>query len=261
MSPVPVPHCYGIIPARWQSSRFPGKPLTPILGKPMFTHVFERATACPDLRAVYLATDDERIAAAAREHNVPCIMTPADCVSGSDRVCRAALDLGLPDEAVIVNIQGDEPALDPAMLSELVRPFFVDPNVRVTTLAHILSPELAANPDRVKVVTDLHANALYFSRAPIPHIREHHAQPPCPLWGHVGLYAFTFETLRRFTALPPSPLEKLEQLEQLRLLENNIPIRVIETRYEAHGVDRPQDVAVLEKFLTQNRALFSNKNE
>ena len=245
------PPCFGIIPARWQSSRFPGKPLTPILGKPMFLHVYERAAACPDLRAVYLATDDERIAASAREHAVPCVMTPADCASGSDRVCRAAQSLGLPDEAVIINIQGDEPALNSTMLSELLRPFFHDPEVRAATLAHELPSGLAGNPDRVKVVTDLCGNALYFSRAPIPHTRD--ADNLAPAWlGHVGLYAFTFATLRRFVDLAPSPLEQREQLEQLRLLENGIPLRVIRTGYEAHGVDRPEDVAALEAILSVN---------
>ena len=214
----------------------------------MFVHVYERAAACPDVQAVYLATDDERIAAAAHEYNVPCVMTPADCASGSDRVCRAALALGLPDSAVIINIQGDEPALLPDMLSALVQPFFNDANVRASTLAHELAPALAVNPDRVKVVTDLAGNALYFSRAPIPHIRDRQDQAP-PWLGHIGLYAFTFETLRRFLSLAPTPLEQLEQLEQLRLLENNIPIRVIRTHYEAHGVDRPEDVPALEDIL------------
>lgn len=246
------PPCFGIIPARWQSSRFPGKPLALILGKPMFVHVYERAASCPDLTAVYLATDDKRIADAAKAHDVPCVMTPINCASGSDRVCRAALDLGLPDNAVIINIQGDEPALEPAMLSELAQPFFNDPDVRVTTLACELSKDLAVNPDRVKVVVDLAGNALYFSRSLIPHTRDdERASSPC--LGHIGLYAFTFETLRRFTALPPSPLERLEQLEQLRLLENNIPIRVIRTRHAVHGVDRPQDVAMLENILRKKQ--------
>ena len=249
--PLPPP-CFGIIPARWQSSRFPGKPLTPILGKPMFLHVYERAVACPDLQAVYLATDDERIAEAAQAHGVPWVMTPETCASGSDRVCQAALALGLPDAAVIINIQGDEPALEPAMLSELLRPFFNEAGVCAATLANTLAPELAANPDRVKVVVDLAGNALYFSRAPIPHTRDAGALPPAWL-GHVGLYAFSFETLRRFVQLKPSPLEQREQLEQLRLLENGIPLRVIHTSHTAHGVDRPEDVTALEIILSAKR--------
>ena len=242
------PPCCGIIPARWGSSRFPGKPLTPILGKPMLVHVYERAVACPDMDAVYLATDDERIAATARDYGVPVLMTPADCLSGSDRVCRAALALGLPDNAVVVNIQGDEPALEPMMLSLLLLPFFDDPEVRVSTLAHPLFPEAVANPDRVKVVVNLAGDALYFSRSPIPYVRERSENSPSPL-GHVGLYAFKFETLRRFLELSPSPLEKLEQLEQLRLLENGIPIRVALTSYKGHGVDRPEDVPAVEEIL------------
>lgn len=242
------PTCYGIIPARWGSSRFPGKPVTPILGKPMFVHVYERAAACPDMDSVYLATDDERIVGAAREHGVPVVMTPMDCASGSDRVCRAALALGLPADAVVVNIQGDEPALEPAMLSLLLRPFFEDESVRVSTLAHTLSLQAAANPDRVKVVADLAGNALYFSRSPIPYLRDAPKNAPPPL-GHVGLYAFMFETLQQFLAFSPGPLEQLEQLEQLRLLENGIPIRVLFTSYKGHGVDRPEDVPALEEVL------------
>ncbi len=216
----------------------------------MFVHVYERAKACPDLDAVYLATDDERIAQAACEHEVPVLMTSADCASGSDRVCRAAMELGLPDDAVVVNIQGDEPALDPAMLTQLVSPFSSDPSVRVSTLAHELSAEAAANPDRVKVVTDLAGNALYFSRSPVPYDREAGAAAAAPNFlGHVGLYAFRFETLRQFLSLAPSPLERREQLEQLRLLENGIAIRVLRTEYKGHGVDRPEDVPALEAVL------------
>ena len=246
------PVCYGIIPARWQSSRFPGKPLTPILGKPMFVHVYERAAACPDLAAVYLATDDQRIVDAAKAHDVPVLLTPVDCKSGSDRVCRAAESLGLPESAVVINIQGDEPALDTGLLSLLLQPFFADAATAVTTLAHVMPADQIANPDRVKVVMDIWGNALYFSRSPLPYVRDGDSQQ-VEFLGHIGLYAFRFAVLRQFTRLEQTPLEQLEQLEQLRLLENKIPIRVLRADYAGHGVDRPGDVAVLEELLRRQR--------
>ncbi|MES9997398.1 3-deoxy-manno-octulosonate cytidylyltransferase [Desulfovibrio aminophilus] len=238
-----LPECYGVIPARYGSSRFPGKPLADILGRPMFWHVHRRASLCPELKRVVLATDDERILDAARSLDVSALMTRADHASGTDRVLEAALALGVPDDAVVVNIQGDEPALDPAMLSELVAPF-ADPDVLVATLARALDPEEAPSPDRVKVVLDRKGNALYFSRAAIP-------------WGegghllHVGLYAFRMEALRRFAALEQTPLEIREKLEQLRLLENGIPIRVALTDRAAHAVDRPQDLDIVRNILME----------
>lgn len=243
------PAVYGIIPARFASSRFPGKPLAPILGKPMFVHVFERARRCPDISGVHLATDDERIAEAAREYGVPFVMTRADHPSGTDRVFEAARTLGIGREDVVINIQGDEPALDPRLLSELAAPFS-DPEVMVTTPVRALTPEQAAAPDRVKAVTARNGDALYFSRAPIPFDRDggFSGEGPAHL-GHIGIYAFRFEALERFTRLPPSPLEGREQLEQLRLLENGIPIRVVQTQCECHGVDRPEDIALVTRIL------------
>ena len=240
MSTYPV--CYGIIPARYESSRFPGKPLAPILGKPMFRHVYERASSCPLLAKVALATDDRRIFEAAEAAGVPVVMTRADHASGTDRVLEAADILGVPDDAVVVNIQGDEPCLDPDMLSQLLCPF-EDPSVRAATLCSELAVDDAHSPDRVKVVRDLYGRALYFSRAPIPFARD--GVPPGGASGymlHIGLYAFRMETLRTFAALPPSPLERRERLEQLRLLENGIPIHVVETEHTCHGVDRPEDI-------------------
>lgn len=230
---------HGIIPARYASTRFPGKPLANIKGKPMFWHVWQRASLCPELASVTLATDDERIAAAARQLCVPCVMTGSDLPSGTDRVHQAAGLLKIPAEAVVINIQGDEPALDPAVLSQLAAAF-ADQAVQVATLAHSISAAEAISPDRVKVVMAANGDALYFSRAPIPFPRDAETDPA--YWGHIGLYAFRRETLARFTALPPSSLEQREKLEQLRLLENNIPIRVAKTDKHSIGVDNPEDL-------------------
>lgn len=233
-----LPPCYGIIPARYQSSRFPGKPLADILGRPMFWHVYQRAIQCPLFGRVVLATDDHRIFNAACKYNVPVVMTGAEHSSGTDRVLEAAEQMGVPEDAVVVNIQGDEPMLAPAMLTELVEPF-ADPAIRVTTLAVKISAEEAASPDQVKVVWTKRGNALYFSRARVPYDRDGGSGA---FWGHVGLYAFRMEALKRFVALGQSELETREKLEQLRLLENDIPIYVVPTTHRTCGVDRPEDV-------------------
>ncbi|WMW64751.1 3-deoxy-manno-octulosonate cytidylyltransferase [Nitratidesulfovibrio liaohensis] len=262
------PTCYGIIPARYASSRFPGKPLADIAGMPMFWHVYQRAARCPEFSKVVLATDDERIAEAAHRLDVPFVMTRPDHESGTDRVYEAACLLGrdlepsgtaeLPDDTVVVNIQGDEPALDPRMLSQLVAPFAAagdGARVRVTTLAMPIDAAEAASPDRVKVVTATNGDALYFSRAAIPFARDgsaHEGEGSPAYLGHVGLYAFRLEALRAFTQLAPSSLERREKLEQLRLLENGIPIRVVPTAYRTHGVDRPEDIGIIINLLGEN---------
>ncbi len=239
-----LPPCYGIIPARYQSHRFPGKPLAEILGKPMFQHVFERAAKCPELTRVVLATDDHRIFSAAEKRDVPVVMTREDHLSGTDRVLEAARRLQVPEDAVVVNIQGDEPALEPAMLTELVAPFTL-PEIQVTTLAREIDSTEAENPDRVKVVFSKDGRALYFSRTAIPHAREGNGL----FYGHIGLYAFRMNVLEQFVALGPSRLEVTEKLEQLRLLENNIPIHVVKTHCQSIGVDRPEDIEIVTRLL------------
>lgn len=231
---------HAIIPARYASTRFPGKPLTLLHGKPMFWHVWSRAMRCPLLNSVTLATDDERIRQAAEELAVPVLMTAARHQSGTDRVHEAATLLGLPDDAVIINIQGDEPALDPAALS-LLAGAFTDNKVQAATLARPLPQADLSRPDKVKVVLAANGDALYFSRAGIPFSRD--GERALPVYGHIGLYAFSMQTLSRFVALPPSALELTEKLEQLRLLENNIPIRVLLTETVFVGVDHVEDVA------------------
>lgn len=218
----------------------------------MFWHVYDRARRCAAFDEVALATDDARIAAAAAALGVPCVMTSEHHPSGTDRVYEAATRLGVPDDAVVVNIQGDEPALDPRMLDQLVAPFAADDAVRVTTLAMSITPDEASSPDRVKVVVATNGDALYFSRARIPYGRDAEEGETCGCLGHVGLYAFRMEALRLFTQLPPSRLERTEKLEQLRLLENGIAIRVVPTTYRTHGVDRPEDIDVIINLLREN---------
>lgn len=240
-----LPDCIGVIPARYASTRFPGKPLAEIHGKPMFWHVYRRASRCPELGRVVLATDDDRIRAAAARLDVPVVMTRADHPSGSDRVLDAARQLGVADDAVVVNIQGDEPTLEPQLLSELLAPFTMAAT-RVTTPVRRAAAAEADTPDAVKVVFSKTGRALYFSRAAIPFYRDGRTTVT---YRHIGLYAFRMEALKRFVALGPSPLEKAEQLEQLRLLENDIPIQIVVTTRRSIDVNRPEDIPAARRML------------
>lgn len=239
--------CYGIIPARYGSTRFPGKPLAMIFGKPMIWHVYIQASSCPQLTNVIVATDDKRILSETESLEIPTLMTRSDHPSGTDRVLEASRQLDLPTNAVVVNIQGDEPALDPIMISQLVDPFN-DPNVQVTTLAHRISTNDAKDTSQVKVVFDIKGQALYFSRSLIPY----HPEDQTPhLYGHIGLYAFRLKALESFASLRQSPLERVEKLEQLRMLENNIPIQVVITQHKSVGVDQPEDIHVVSKMIKE----------
>ena len=238
---------YALIPVRYASSRFPGKPLTPILGEPMFLHVFRRVQKCALFTAAYVATDDERIAQEAKRQNIPCVLTREDHDSGTDRVLEAAENLGLEEEAIIANIQGDEPTLLPHMLHQLLEPFG-DTSVQVTTLAKRISAEQAQNPDLVKVVLSRWGRALYFSRFPVPYARDPNR---ATYWGHIGLYAYLMRILRLFAQMEPTPLEQTEKLEQLRLLEFEVPIHAVATEHAGHGVDTPQDVPMAEEIIQE----------
>ena len=240
--------CYGVIPARFASTRFPGKPLADICGKPMIWHVYNRARQCLELDQVLVATDDHRIESVAKELSIPVIMTRKDHISGTDRVLEAALKLGIPEDSIVVNIQGDEPVLHPEMIPMLVKPFS-NAFISVSTLAHPITREAAQNPDVVKVVLDKYSNALYFSRAPIPYFRNNQEQN---FYGHIGLYAFRLSALKQFVSLAPGHLEIIEKLEQLRLLENRIQIHVVITSHTTVGVDKPEDIEKVVKLLGKN---------
>ncbi len=230
----------GVIPARYKSTRLEGKPLADILGKSMVQHVYERAERAPCLDDVVVATDDERIRSVVESFGGKVAMTRADHRSGTDRVAEAVRDM---DADVVVNIQGDEPMLDPAMLAELVDPFRGSTGADIVTLKKRVEHESDfADPGVVKVVTDPAGFALYFSRSLIPYPRQR--TPQFSVFEHLGLYAYTREALMRLAALPASVLEEIESLEQLRALENGIRILVVETasRQEMLSVDTEADL-------------------
>ena len=235
-----------LIPARFASTRFPGKPLADIDGRPMIEHVYRRAAASPAVSRVIVATDDLRIATRVAEFGGNVRLTRADHLTGTDRLAEVAATL---DCDIVVNVQGDEPLLDSRAISEAIAPF-ADPAISITTLyRRILTPAELSNPDIVKVVIDRGGFALYFSRAPIPFARDPRGGWP-PLYRHVGLYAYRRHTLMLLASLDPTPLERAEALEQLRALEHGIRIKTVETAYDSIGVDTPQD-------LEQVRRLFN----
>jgi 3-deoxy-manno-octulosonate cytidylyltransferase (CMP-KDO synthetase) len=235
-----------IIPARYQSSRLPGKALADIGGRPMIEHVYRRASAARSIESVLVATDDERIFRAVESFGGRARMTSAAHASGTDRLAEVAADLACD---VIVNVQGDEPLIEPEMIDEAVLPFATDPSLPMTTLRRrIDDPSEVRNPNVTKVVVDRDGYALYFSRAPIPFVRE--GSPAAPAWRHVGLYAYRRPTLLRLAALPPTALERSEALEQLRALEHGIRIKALETAFDSIGVDTPDDLDRVRRLVT-----------
>ena len=227
-----------VIPARFHSTRLPGKILADIAGKPMIEHVYRRAAAATRVHAVVVATDDERIANAVRAAGGAALMTRSDHVSGTDRIAEAIA--GLPC-GIVVNVQGDEPMLDPATIDEAVAPLLADPSVEMSTLSRPLrNIEEFNSPHVVKVVTNALGDALYFSRSPIPY--PHAGGLPLAARAHVGLYVYRRETLLNLAAAPAAPLERAESLEQLRALANGVRIRVVETTHAAPGVDTSDDL-------------------
>jgi 3-deoxy-manno-octulosonate cytidylyltransferase (CMP-KDO synthetase) len=229
----------GVIPARFGSSRFPGKALAPIASKPMLQHVYERARMAQYLTSVVIATDDDRIYQAAREFGARVRMTRGDHASGTDRVAEVAAS---ENADIVVNIQGDEPLIDPAAIDAAVLPVEHDPGVVMATLKkRIEDPREIDDPNVVKVVTNLAGDAIYFSRCPIPFDRDR--ATGSPYYKHIGLYVYRTDFLCGYPSLPIGPLERTERLEQLRALENGFRIRVAETEYESMGVDTPADLA------------------
>jgi len=225
-----------IIPARFGAQRFPGKPLADLAGRPVIAHVVERAQRARGVDIVAVATDDERIARAAEGAGAQTIVT-GEARTGTDRVAEAARRLD-PAPDVVVNLQGDEPLIEPGVVEALVGAMV--PGVEMATLARPLVEGELARSQVVKVVTDLEGNALYFSRAAIPHRRSGGASPLAR--AHVGIYGFTAAFLQRFAALPQGQLETEESLEQLRALEHGHRIRVAETAYAGFGIDTPEDL-------------------
>jgi 3-deoxy-manno-octulosonate cytidylyltransferase (CMP-KDO synthetase) len=241
----------GIIPSRYGSTRLPGKPLKPILNVSMIQRVYERSLLCPDLSAVYIATDDERIQSAVEAFGGKAIMTSAGCQSGTDRAAEAVQAI---EADIVVNIQGDQPFIDPFMIQECVQPLLEDSGVEMCTLMFpITKPEDLHDPAVVKIVVDLQGNTLYCSRSLIPFPR---CETPHSVYEHIGLYVYTKEFLMRMAALPPTPLEQIEMLEQLRVLEHGYKLRCIETKCrdkEFHGfsVDTQEDLARAEAMLRE----------
>ena len=234
-----------IIPARFGSTRFPGKPLADLHGKPMVVRVCERAAQSGAL-AVHVATDDERIAQAVRAHGYEALMTRADHASGTDRLAEAAALLALRDHDIVVNAQGDEPLIPPALIAEVAGALRSGPASVATACHEIHDPAALANPNVVKVVLDASGHALYFSRAQIPFPREAGGR----WYRHAGIYAYRVAFLQQYRALAPAPLERVEALEQLRVLwhGHRIAVRVSETDIPP-GVDTPQDLEAVRKML------------
>jgi 3-deoxy-manno-octulosonate cytidylyltransferase (CMP-KDO synthetase) len=235
-----------VIPARYASTRLPGKLLADIDGRPMIEHVYRRASASPLLSQVIVATDDLRIATRANEFGAKVRLTKATHQTGTDRLAEVAATL---DCDVVVNVQGDEPLLDPGAISELVGPFMTDRSVQITTLYRRINQAAElTNPNITKVVVDRGGFALYFSRAPIPYMRDPRGGWP-PMYRHIGLYAYRRSALMVLAALEPTPLERAESLEQLRALEHGIRIKAVESRYESFGVDTPDDLEQVRRLL------------
>ncbi len=235
-----------LIPARYASTRFPGKPLHIIAGKPLLEHVWERCRRAKGIDQVIVATDDLRIAEVAFAFGAQVSMTSPKHLSGTDRCAEVAKRLDKMTH--VINVQGDEPLIDPALISRLAKTLAGDKHLAMITAAHPFGPEEDVNnPNAVKVVLDRQSNALYFSRSPIPFVRD--AGTPAKFLRHLGIYGYSRKCLLEFVKWKPGQLEELEQLEQLRALENGTKIRVILTKGGAVGVDSPADVALAERLL------------
>jgi 3-deoxy-manno-octulosonate cytidylyltransferase (CMP-KDO synthetase) len=251
-----------IIPARYGSTRLPGKPLLPIKQIPMILHVVERASRAQSVARVIVATDDRRVFDAVAAHGAEARMTSPACASGTDRIAEVAAQLAAD---IIVNVQGDEPLIEPSTIDAAVAPLLADAQIPVSTTSEpILDVEDVFNPSVVKVVVDDRGFALYFSRSPVPHIRpapglslEQSLRADAGLLHHYrkhsGLYAYRGEFLAQFARLGPSPLERLEQLEQLRALENGYPIRVVPVAHRSVGVDTEQDYQRVKRMIEEDQ--------
>lgn len=247
MSETKVEKIIGLIPARWASTRFPGKPLHIIAGKPLIQHVWERVSRCKTLDAVAIATDDERIEKAAKAFGARVIMTRSDHPSGSDRLAEAVTHFRHAE--IILNVQGDEPLIDPRLVDQLAKALVENNAIAMATAAcPILDEEDFLNHNVVKVVCNLEHEALYFSRSPIPFPRS---PLKSPALRHLGIYAYRRDFLENYVRWEPTELEQTESLEQLRALEHGARIRIIHTEHQGLGVDTPEQVARIESILLQ----------
>ena len=235
----------GIIPARFASSRLLGKPLADICGKPMLQHTYESVLKSKLINEIIIAVDDDKVARVAMSFGAKVIMTPKEISTGSDRIAYVAKDL--PSAKIIVNIQGDEPFIVGDMIDQAIEPLLFDKSVNVSTLVKkIETVEELKSPSIPKVVFDYQNNALYFSRSPIPYVRDaktnYERIANADIYKHIGLYVFRKDALLKFTSLEPTELENIEKLEQLRMLENGMKIKIVVTEYDNLAIDTPEDL-------------------
>ena len=241
-----------VVPARYASVRFPGKPLAQIAGRPMIQHVVERLREAASTPRIVVATEDQRIKDAVTSFGGEAIMTRADHRTGTDRVAEVAVHI--PAD-IYVNVQGDEPLIDSNTVAAVIQALSDDDAMHISTpCALITKPNEIMDPNVVKVVRDFDGNGLYFSRAPIPWVRDIGAKVAAQHWKHIGVYGYRRDALLEFPTLPPGELERVEQLEQLRWLENGFHIGVVETDYDAVSVDVPADIERVEKILREGPA-------
>lgn len=242
----------GVIPARFGSTRFPGKPLAMINGKPLLQWVIEGSKTSKHLSEILVATDDERIAKLARDNGAKSVMTPSDLPTGTDRVWNAASEF---EADVVVNIQGDEPLIKGELLDRLVEPFFSNPDLDMATLGRPLDLEALNSNTTAKIIVNKNDDALYFSRYPIPYSRldAKHEQSLDGALKHIGIYAYRKKFLKQFCEQAPVAIERAESLEQLRALYLGARIRVVRVTHESWGVDTPEDVQKIEKIMEEAR--------
>ncbi len=245
----------GIIPARFASTRLMGKPLADIGGRPMIRHTYENALKAKLINEIVVAVDDEKVAETVRGFGAKAIMTSKDIKTGSDRIAEVAKNF--PDAKIIVNIQGDEPFIPGRMIDEAIEPLLFDPSVNVCTLAKkIETVEELKSPSVVKVVFDYNNFALYFSRSPIPYVRDARTNLErilkTDIYKHIGLYVYRREYLMKFTQLEQTDLEQTENLEQLRMLENGFRIKVVVTEFDSLSVDTPEDLSIARLYYSRH---------
>src|SRR5580693_5299028 len=242
-----APSVLVVIPARYASTRFPGKPLAPISGKPMIQHVVEHVRLATLPSRIIVATEDPRIKSAVEAFGAEAILTRPDHRTGTDRIAEVATHI--PAD-IYINVQGDEPLIDPGTIDAVAAAMLEDDSIQLATpCAAITQKNDIMDPNVVKVVRDFDGNGLYFSRAPIPWVSDTGARVAASHWKHIGLYGYRRDTLLEFPTLPPGELERIEQLEQLRWLENGFRMHVVETMYNAVSVDVPADIERVEKLL------------